>query len=117
MQTEFEFTLPRGYIDAQGNLHRLGVMRLATARDELEPLNDPRVQQNEVYLSVLLLSRVVRQIGAIGVTPDVIEDLFSSDFAYLQEFYLRINATETIIDTQCPNCGTTFALDLSPQSL
>ncbi len=116
MQTEFEFTLPRGYVDAQGQVHRQGVMRLATARDELEPLNDARVQQNEVYLSVLLLSRVVRQIGSVGVTPDVIEDLFSSDFAYLQEFYLRINAHENIIETQCPNCGTTFALDLTTQS-
>ena len=71
LQTEFEFTLPKGYVDAQGNLHRRGIMRLATARDEVEPLRDPRVQQNEAYLTIIVLSRVVERLGTITqVTPD-----------------------------------------------
>ena len=92
LQTEFEFTLPKGYVDGTGQLHRAGVMRLATARDEVEPLRDPRVQQNEAYLTIIVLSRVVERLGSITqVTPHEIESLFSSDLAYLQELYGIIN--------------------------
>src|ERR687887_593511 len=81
MNTEFAFTLPRGYVDASGAVHREGVMRLATARDEIEPLRDAEVRRNEAYLAVLLLSRVVTRIGSVSdVTPDVIEGLYAADF-------------------------------------
>src|SRR6266581_7822845 len=91
-QTEFEFTLPMGYVDQNGTLHREGVMRLATAADEILPLKDPRVQGNEAYLTVILLSRVIVRLGSVGqVTPKVIEGLFAADLAYLQEFYNRVN--------------------------
>lgn len=114
LQTEFAFTLPRGYVDARGNLHRNGTMRLATALDEIEPLQDGRVQANEAYLSILLLSRVIIRLGDIRpVGPAIIEGLFSSDMNYLQAFYIQINDAGTnMIETQCPNCGTHFTLDL-----
>lgn len=115
LQTEFAFTLPRGYPDAQGNLHRSGVMRLATALDEVTPLEDPRVRANSAYLSILLLSRVVTRLGEISpVEPQMIEALFSADFAFLQDLYLRVNDGDgTLIETECPSCGTRFALDLA----
>src|SRR3954452_20310992 len=92
LQTEFPFMLPFGYVDAEGNLHREGVMRLATAADEILPLKDPRVQSNEAYLTVILLSRVTSRLGALPqVTTKVVEGLFAADLAYLQEFYNRIN--------------------------
>ncbi len=118
LQTEFEFTLPRGYVDEQGTLHRHGSMRLATAIDEIEPLQDPRVRANEGYLSILLLSRVITRLGDLGhPTAEVIERLFSSDFAYLQELYRRINEMESsVIETQCPTCGSRFALDLAEET-
>ena len=113
MKTEFGFTLPRGYVDAAGVVHREGVMRLATARDEVEPLQDPRTLSNSMYLSVALLTRVVTRLGAVSpVTPQVIQDLFASDFAFLQEMYLRLNEGTQQVETQCPSCGTRFALDL-----
>jgi hypothetical protein len=113
LKTEFEFTLPRGYLDADGNLHRHGVMRLATALDEIEPLQDPMTQVNMGYLSVALLSRVVIRLGDVSpVTQAIIEGLFASDFAYLQEMYLRLNEATHHVETQCPQCGTRFALDL-----
>jgi hypothetical protein len=113
VKTEFDFTLPRGYVDAGGQVHRDGVMRLATARDEVEPLDDPRATANPAYVSIALLSRVVTRLGPISpVTPGVIQGLFASDFAYLQEMYLRLNEGEHQIETQCPSCGTRFALDL-----
>jgi hypothetical protein len=114
LQTEYEFTLPRGYVDAQGNLHQRGIMRLATARDEIEPLADPRVQANESYLAILLLARVVTRLGEISpVNPMVIETLYSADFAYLQDFYLRLNDDASRwVATECPNCRTRFELDL-----
>ncbi|MGH9896833.1 MAG: phage tail assembly protein, partial [bacterium] len=84
-QTEYEFTLPLGYADGEGNLHREGVMRLATAGDEILPLKDPRVQSNEAYLIVILLSRVITRLGAVAqVNPKVIEGLYAADLAYLQ---------------------------------
>ena len=115
LQTEFEFTLPCGYIDAHGNLHRQGAMRLATALDEVEPLQDVRVRVNEAYLSILLLSRVITRLGDIShVSPAIVEKLFSADMAYLQDLYIRVNdASTNLVETQCPNCGTRFALDLA----
>ena len=92
MQTEFEFTLPKGYVDGEGNVHRNGVMRLATAADEILPLKDPRVQQNGGYLSIILLSRVVTKLGTLpSISTRVIENLFTVDIAYLQDLYQRIN--------------------------
>src|SRR5690606_876641 len=92
LQTEFPFLLPRGYVDDSGTLHREGVMRLATARDEIEPLRDARVKENEAYLTVIVLSRTMVKLGSLAqVTPKTIEGLFSSDLAYLQDFYTRIN--------------------------
>ncbi|MGH9226469.1 MAG: hypothetical protein ACRD2W_22365, partial [Acidimicrobiales bacterium] len=92
LQTEYEFTLPKGYIDGDGNLHRTGVMRLATARDEIEPLRDPRVAQNEAYLTVAILARVVIELGTLPeVTTRTIEGLFATDLAYLQDLYGIIN--------------------------
>ena len=116
MQTEFEFTLPRGYEDADGHIHRTGRMRLATAMDEIEPVQDPRVMTNEAYLPVLLLSRVTTQLGTLpAVTPNIIEELFASDLAYLQELYLRLNSAESLfVTTVCPNCDHRFNLQLAP---
>jgi hypothetical protein len=124
LQTEFEFTLPHGYADEQGNLHRHGLMRLATALDEVEPLSDPRVRANEAYLGIVLLSRVITRLGEISpVAPSLVERLFSSDFAFLQALYVQANDSnggvahphsawgETLIETQCPTCGTRFLLD------
>ncbi len=92
LQTEFEFTLPRGYIGPDGRLHKKGRMRLATAMDEIAPLRDPRVRANEAYLVIILLARVITQLGNIEVIDtSVIERLFSGDLAYLQDFYRRIN--------------------------
>ena len=115
LQTEFEFTLPRGYVDERGTLHRKGTMRLATALDEIEPLQDPRVRANEAYLSILLLSRVTTRLGDIRqMSPAIIENLFSADLAYLQELYIRVNDTGTsLVETECPHCGTHFALDMA----
>jgi len=115
LQTEFDFTLPRGLVDAQGNLHRHGVMRLATALDEIEPLQDARVRANEAYLSILVLSRVITRLGEMRqVSPLIIEQLFSADLAYLQHLYIQVNDTGTsLAETQCPTCGTRFALDLA----
>lgn len=115
LQTEFPFTLPCGYIDDQGSLHRQGVMRRATAIDEVEALASPRVRANEAYLSILLLSRVLIQLGPLrSLSPTIIEQLFASDFVYLQELYAQVNgAADTLVRTSCPTCGTQFALDLS----
>jgi len=115
LQTEFEFMLPRGYIDAHCNLHRRGIMRLATALDEIEPLQDARVRTNEAYLSVVLLSRVITRLGDIRpISTTVIEGLFSADLAYLQHLYIQVNDEGTsLVETQCPTCGTRFALDIA----
>ncbi len=115
LQTEFAFTLPCGFIDDRGDRHQEGTMRLATARDEIEPLGDPRVQANQAYVSILLLSRVVTRLGGISpISPATIEGLFSADFSYLQDLYIRINDQGTnLVETACPSCGARFALDLS----
>lgn len=92
MQTEFDFTLPRGFVGPDGTLHRKGKMRLATAMDEIAPLRDPRVRANEAYLVIILLSRVITQLGSVSVIDTgVVENLFSADLAYLQDLYRRIN--------------------------
>jgi hypothetical protein len=115
MQTEVSFTLPKGYVDQAGTVHRDGTMRLATARDEIEPLRDPEVRQNEAYLTVLLLSRVVTRIGAVdGVTPEVIEGLYAADFDHLQRLYERLNTDgEAVGSITCPSCSHAFEVDLS----
>ena len=92
LRTEFSFVLPRGYVDRSGTLHRRGTMRLATAMDEIAPLRDPRVRQNHAYLTVILLSRVVTQLGTLPmVDTSIIEEMFTSDIAFLQELYRRKN--------------------------
>ena len=115
MQTEFAFTLPRGLVDAGGTVHREGTMRLATARDEIEPLRDVQVRQNEAYLAVLLLSRVVTRIGDVTeITPDVVEGLYAADFDHLQRLYERINTDgEAVGAVTCPHCSQPFEVDLT----
>ena len=110
LQTEFEFTLPKGYLDTQGTIHRAGRMRLATAMDEIVPLRDPRVKDNQAYLTVLILSRVITQLGNLQeVNPHTIERLFTADLAYLQDFYRRINSDGSDqLTLTCPECGHTF---------
>lgn len=113
--TQYRFELPRGFVDAQGSLHREGVMRLATARDEILPLRDPRVRDNEAYLTVLLLSRVVTALGDLPqVTPATIEGLFAPDLAFLQDLYRRINSDgHTNLAVTCPSCDAEFTVDLA----
>ena len=115
MQTEFAFTLPRGLVDAAGTVHREGTMRLATARDEIEPLRDVQVRQNEAYLAVLLLSRVVTRIGDVTeITPDVVEGMYAADFDHLQRLYERINTDgEAVGAVTCPHCSQPFEVDLT----
>ena len=115
LQTEYEFTLPLGYVDGEGNLHREGVMRLATAGDEILPLKDPRVQSNEAYLILILLARVVTRLGAVGqVNPKVIEGLYAADLAYLQELYNRINHDgKPALQAVCPQCAARFEVEMN----
>jgi hypothetical protein len=112
-KTEFEFTLPRGYVDKDGKVHRKGVMRLATAKDEILPLQDYRVQNNRAYLVIILLSRVITKLGELNaINPGVIEELFSTDLAYLQDFYRRINEEGTaMVKAKCPECGHAFEVN------
>src|SRR5260221_2173947 len=92
VRTETAFTLPFGFVDPTGTLHRDGVMRLATALDEVQPLQDPRAQANQAYLGILLLSRVLVRLGSISpVSPSVVEGLFSADFGYLQDLFVQLN--------------------------
>lgn len=114
LQTEFEFNLPCGYVDGEGTLHRAGMMRRATAFDEVEPLRDPRVRANEAYLSILLLGRVITRLGTLAaIGPAVVERLFATDFVFLQDLYTQINdGAGGLVETQCPTCGTRFMLDV-----
>lgn len=116
LQTEYEFTLPKGYVDEEGRLHKKGTLRLATAADEILPLKDPRVQNNPAYLTIILLSRVVTKLGTVeDINPRVVEGLFVEDAAYLQEFYRRINAGEQLtISTKCPHCSENVEVGLNP---
>lgn len=115
LQTEYAFTLPKGYIDKDGNLHRQGVMRLANAKDEIAPLQDPRVQRNQAYLVVILLSRVVTKLGELtDINPGVVENLFSADLAYLQDLYRRINSNgHSRVKLACPDCESEFEVEES----
>jgi len=115
LQTEFPFTLPHGYVDAESNLHREGVMRMATALDEIAPLKDRRVQSNPGYLVIILLSRVITRLGDVEhINPKVIESLFSGDLAYLQDLYQRINHSGTNrVTVTCPYCEEAFEVDLT----
>ena len=112
-RTEHEFTLPMGYVDGDGTLHRQGIMRLATAADEILPLQDPRVTNNPAYLLIILLSRVVIQLGEVKqITPKTIEGLFSADLNYLQDFYNKINRAEQgQVTAECPKCHHTFMVE------
>lgn len=114
LQTEFPFTLPHGYVDGEGNLHREGVMRMATANDAIAPLKDRRVQSNPGYLVIILLSRVVISLGDLDtINPRVIENLFAGDLAYLQDMYQRINHSgDNRIEVTCPHCEETFEVEL-----
>jgi hypothetical protein len=115
-QTEHEFTLPKGHVDAEGNVHRTGIMRLATAADEILPLQDPRVKQNPAYLLLILLSRVIIKLGNIKqITPKTIEELFTEDLRYLQDFYNTINENQNQqVEARCPKCTHVFAVEVAP---
>lgn len=114
METEFEFELPRGYVDQNGDVHRRGKMRLATAADEILPLRDPRVQQNQGYLTIILLSRVITKLGTLqGINTKVIENLFTMDLAYLQDLYQRINMSDLpTYRITCPHCNQEIEVPL-----
>jgi hypothetical protein len=115
VKSEYAFTLPRGLVDSAGTVHREGTMRLATARDEIEPLRDIQARQNEAYLAVLLLARVVTRIGDVTeITPDVVEGLYAADFDHLQRLYERINTDgEAVGAVTCPHCSQPFEVDLT----
>ena len=115
MQTEIAFTLPRGYVDERGEVHRDGTMRLATARDEIEPLRDVDVRQNHAYLTVLLLARTITRIGEVtNVTPELVEGLYAADFDHLQRLYERVNSDgEAVGVVSCPACAHRFEVDLT----
>lgn len=112
LQTEFPFTLPKGYVDEEGRLHRKGTMRLATARDEIQPLRDPRVKENEAYLTVILLSRVITELGSVDqVTPKTVEGMFAADLSYLQDFYQIVNFGDpSVLERMVP--GVPFAQEV-----
>lgn len=113
MQTEFPFTLPQGYVDEQGQVHREGMMRMATAYDEITPLKDARVQSNPGYLVIILLSRVITRLGTLDyINPRTIEALFAADLAYLQDLYQRINQNgHSRLRVACPHCQGEFEVE------
>lgn len=115
LRTEFTFELPVGFVDREGMAHKTGTMRLATARDEIQPLSDPRVRTNEAYLTVILLSRVVTQLGTLErIDPSVIEGLFATDLAFLQDLYRRVNQEgHTQAAVTCPHCEHEFTVDVA----
>jgi len=115
LRTTFEFELPRGYVDGAGTVHRTGVMRLATGRDELVPLRDDRVRENPAYLTVVLLARVIERIGTIDdVHAGIVENLFATDLAFLQDLYRRVNTEgHTRAMVTCPSCEHPFAVDVA----
>ena len=116
LQTVFYFHLPRGFVNAAGQVYQDGQMRLATALDEIESLADPRVQANQAFLPVVLLSRVITRLGEIApVGAPVIAGLFASDLVYLEELYLRINSAEkVVVNAVCPYCSQHFAVQTAP---
>ena len=115
LRTEFTFELPRGYLDRSGRLHRNGVMRLATARDELVPLMDDRVRENPAYLTVVLLARVITELGTLAdVHAGVVEGMFATDLAFLQDLYRRINTEgHTRARVVCPACKHEMTVDMA----
>jgi hypothetical protein len=116
LQTEFEFSLPKGHLDAEGNLHRTGTMRLSTALDEIAPLRDPRVKSNQAYLSVVVLSRVITRLGTLtDINTTLVESLFTADLAYLQDFYRKINSEgeSSTLTVTCPACEHVFDVENS----
>ena len=119
LRTEFEFELPRGYVDEAGTVHRRGAMRLSTARDELVPLRDVRVRENPAYLSVVLLGRVITRLGSLPMVHDgIVENMFAADLAFLQDFYRQINAEgHTRAAVACPHCAETFEVELGGSRL
>ena len=114
-QTEFPFTLPKGFKDRDGNIHKDGMMRMANAADEILPLKDPRVQQNPSYLTIILLARVITRLGSLpSVDTRVIEGLYTMDLAYLQDLYQRINTMEIpSYKGVCPHCGKTLEVPIN----
>ena len=119
LRTEFAFTLPRGFVDANGTVHRHGVMRMATARDELLPLSDDRVRENAQYLTVVLLARVITSLGELtDVHTGVIEALFAVDLAFLQDLYRRVNTEGTTrAAVTCPACSHEYSVDVAGDRL
>ena len=115
LYTEFEFILPRGLLDSEGNVHRQGVMRLATAKDEIYLQKNRDAQENTAYAVIVMLSRVITKLGDLTeINPDLLENLFTKDLAYLREFYNRINQHgDAYIPVQCPQCNTNFQVELS----
>jgi hypothetical protein len=115
LRTEFDFELPRGYVDGTGTVHRKGVMRLATARDELVPLHDDRVRENPAYLTVVLLGRVIERLGTLpDVHAGIVENMFASDLAFLQDVYRRVNQEgHTRASITCPSCRHAFTVDVA----
>lgn len=116
LQTEFEFELPKGYVDKEGNLHKSGTMRLATAADEILPMKDPRVKSNPAYLTLIVLSRVIKSLGDVeAITPKVVEELFSGDLLHLQDLYQRINRNgSAAYKAHCPKCEHSFEVEPVP---
>jgi hypothetical protein len=112
---EFAFELPRGYVDEDGTVHRHGTMRLATARDELRPQIDLRVKENPAYLSVVLLSQVITRLGTLtDVHAGIVERMYATDVAFLQDFYRRVNSEgHTRAAVTCPHCDGAFEVDLA----
>ena len=116
MSTEINFTLPKGYLDEHGRLHKHGRMRLATVMDEIEPGNHPKSLRNESYALVLLMARVITQLGDYAqVTPEMVERIFAVDMLYLEDLYLRLNAAEPMLmDAACPHCQAHMQLQVAP---
>ncbi len=115
-QTEVEFTLPHGFVAGDGNTYRHGRMRMATALDEVESVAHPRVQANEAYLPIVLLSRVITQLGSLdGTSTQMIERFFAADIAYLEDLYIQLNSYDgVVVQTRCPNCNSEFSLRIIP---
>jgi hypothetical protein len=111
--TEVAFTLPRGFAAADGSVHRDGAMRLARARDELELMRAPLARDDDAYVTVLLLSRVITRLGDVDVTPEVIEDLYAQDFEHLVRLAQQLNCDEPVGVVTCPHCSGDFEVDLT----
>lgn len=112
--TEFTFILPRGLVDANGVIQQQGVMRLATARDELLAQKHRHVQAYPEYVTLVLLSQVITQLGTLeAVSPEDLENLFTQDLAYLRELYNRVNQVGSAkLSVHCPQCSHRFQTDM-----